>query len=64
MDLGNQNDVQGNGAINSPILIVDDRDCSIRQYAVGLFIELNLGSRISEIKALYFELKLVMFQML
>ncbi|KAA3473374.1 transcription factor MYB34 [Gossypium australe] len=66
MDLGNQNDDQGNGATNvhNPILIADDRDRAIRQYVVPFFNELNMGIRRPKIEASQFELKPVMFQML
>ena len=66
MDLGNQNQDQGNEVdyVRNPILIADDRDRCIRQYAVPLFSELNPGIRRPDIEATQFELKRVMFQML
>ena len=66
MDLGNQNQDQGNEAdhVRNPILIDDDRDQCIRQYVVPFFSELNPGIKRPDIGATQFELKLVMFQML
>ena len=66
MDLGNQNQDQGNEANNvqNPILIADNRDRCIGQYAVPLFSDLNPGIRRPDIEATQFELKPVMFQML
>ena len=66
MDLGNQNQDQGNEAdyVQNSILIADDRDRCIRQYAVPLFSELNPEVRRPNIEATQFELKPVMFQML
>ncbi|XP_062075135.1 uncharacterized protein LOC133779158 [Humulus lupulus] len=46
------------------LIVVDDRDCAISQYALPLFNELNLGIIRPEIQATQFELKPVMFQML
>ncbi|MBA0826579.1 hypothetical protein Goarm_011410 [Gossypium armourianum] len=39
MDLRKQDKEQGNGVeqVHNPILIVDDRDCAIRQYTMPLF---------------------------
>ena len=66
MDLGNQNQDQGNEAdyVRNPILIADDRDRCIKQYIMPLFIELNPGIRRPDIEATQFELKPVMFQTL
>ncbi|KAG8491357.1 hypothetical protein CXB51_014478 [Gossypium anomalum] len=57
---------QGNGAnlVQNPILIADDRDRALRQYAIPVFDDLNPGIRRPEIEAQQFELKPVMFQML
>ena len=53
MDLGNQNQDQCNEAdhVRNPILIADDRDRCIRQYAVPLFSDLNPGIRRLDIEA-------------
>ena len=53
MDLGNQNQDQGNEAdrVRNPILISDDRDRCIRQYAVPFFSEFNPGIRRLDIEA-------------
>ena len=66
MNLGNQNQDQGNDAdhVRNPILIADDRERCIRQYAVPLFSELNPGIRRPNIEATRFELKPMIFQML
>ena len=47
MDLGNQNQDQGNEAdyVRNSIIIANDRDRCIRQYAVPLFSKLNPGIR-------------------
>ena len=50
--------------IINPIMLADDRDRAIREYAVPLFNELNPGIMRPEIEAAQFELKPVMFQML
>ena len=57
---------QGNGAnlAQYPILIANDRDRALRQYAVPVFHDLNLSIRRPEIEAQQFELKPIMFQML
>ena len=53
MDLQNQNQEQDNEAdyVRNPILITDDRDRCIRQYAVPVFSELNPGIRRLDIEA-------------
>ena len=57
MDPGNQNQDQGNEAdhVRNPILIADDRDGCIRQYAVPLFIGLNPRIRRLDIEATQLE---------
>ncbi len=54
---------QGNGAnpAQNTILIVDDRDRALRQYAMPVFNDLNLGIRRLETEAQQFKLKPVMF---
>ncbi|KAJ4706582.1 DNA-directed DNA polymerase [Melia azedarach] len=54
------------GVVNgqNAVVIADDRDRAIREYAVPIFNELNPGIVRPEIQAPQFELKPVMFQML
>ncbi|KAJ4724778.1 Retrotransposon gag protein [Melia azedarach] len=54
------------GTVNGQnvVVIADDRDRAIREYAVPIFNELNPGIVRPEIQAPQFELKPVMFQML
>ena len=47
--------------IINPIMLADDRDRAIREYAIPLFNELNPGIMRPEIEAAQFELKPVMF---
>lgn len=46
------------------IIVTDDKNCAIQQYAIPLFNELNPSIRRPENKAQQFELKPIMFQML
>ncbi|KAM6543139.1 hypothetical protein CsatB_007586 [Cannabis sativa] len=66
-DQGNGRRAQGEMAPNNgqnAVIMADDRDQIIRQYAAPLFNELNPGIVRPEIQAPQFELKPVMFQML
>ena len=58
-----QGGVAANNGQNA-VIVADDRDRAIRQYALPLFNELNPGIIRPEIQAAQFELKPVMFQML
>ncbi|XP_062104029.1 uncharacterized protein LOC133815176 [Humulus lupulus] len=58
-----QGGVAANNGQNA-VIVVDDRDRAIRQYALPLFNELNPGIVRPEIQAAQFELKPVMFHML
>ncbi|KAM6559604.1 uncharacterized protein LOC115712327 [Cannabis sativa] len=66
-DQGDGRRAQGEMAPNNgqnAVIMADDRDQVIRQYAAPLFNELNPGIVRPEIQAPQFELKPVMFQML
>lgn len=52
------------GLVQNLVILTDDQDQAIRQYAVLVYHELNLGIVYPEIQAPQFELKPVMFQML
>ncbi|XP_062085645.1 uncharacterized protein LOC133791745 [Humulus lupulus] len=58
-----QGGVASNNGQNA-VIVADDRDRAIRQYALPLFNELNPGIVRPKIQAAQFELKPVMFQML
>ncbi|XP_062104771.1 uncharacterized protein LOC133816126 [Humulus lupulus] len=58
-----QGGVAANNGQNA-VIVADDGERAIRQYALPLFNELNLGIIRPEIQATQFELKPVMFQML
>lgn len=64
MNFENLNQGNETKPAQNPILIADDRDRALRQYAVPVFHDLNPGIRRPKIEAQQFELKPVMFQML
>ena len=63
-DVGEANDASNALNATNAIIMADDRERAIREYAAPMFNELNPGIVRPDIQAATFELKPVMFQML